>query len=757
MNHDDLKFADDRPILLKKYDLLDRAGFAQRLALAISSWKNQESLVISLTGGWGSGKSSIKNMTLEQLEANQSCQVIEFNPWQWASQDKLSSAFFEEISRVVQRQDFGDKDKKLAKLLRHYGRYLNAGAGVLSTTAKWTPVLLGSALVTTALASVAEGDAAKVTIWLLSTASWLGTFAPQVKKLAGAMTNHSKRLDQQAKDNELTLGEIRTELQKLLSARSKPLLIVLDDLDRLSADQMKAMFQLIKAHMDFANVVFLLLFQRDTVEQGLNQVGFKGADYLEKIIQAPLSVPAIANSQLQTILFSRLDAILTDEPQLQERFDKEYWGQMFERGMRPFFRNLRHVYRYTSTLAFHCRLLRGTEVAEVNAVDLFALECLRVFAPETYAELPRYKALLTDSEPFARKDQPQQARVNQIIDQLVHLAPSPHQSAIRQLLQAMFPTLDWALTNTYYDQTEKLRWLARSRVCCDQVFDRYFELSIPLEDIPNSLLHELGRRITDPVAFTALLISHEEERQGEILQRLIGLVDQFPVDQSLAVVQTLLRAGDHVGRRMSFTNWSPRLQVTRLLRLFLERHQLEHTRSQLVIEAFAAVQGLVVMDLLLEGEAALRRQGDVGYLDDAGFEQLKTLYVEALQQKAERDPDAFLADESHASYLIDLNRYSVDGDGGRRWVESHVTTQARFLLFARGQVNFRTSNSGGRSTRTDYISSTALEQMMGLARCAEWLDHLDVGALNNCELETRRLVEDALARHARGEADSWND
>ena len=376
-----------------------------------------------------------------------------------------------------------------------------------------------------------------------------------------------------------------------------------------------------------------------------------------------------------------------------------------------------------------------------------------MFAPETYAELPRYKALLTDSEPFARKDQPQQARVNHVIDQLVHLAPLPHQSPIRQLLQEMFPTLDWALTNTHYDQTEKLRWLARSRVCCDQVFDRYFEFSIPLEDIPNSLLHELRRRITDPAAFTALLVNHEEERQAEILQRLLGLVDEFPLDQSLAVVQTLLRAGDHVGPRMSFTNWSPRLQVTRLLRLFLERHEVERTRSQLVIEAFATGPDLVVMDHLLGGEAALRRKGDVGYFDDAGFEQLKTIYVEALQQVAEHDPDAFLADENHASHLIDLNHYSVGGDGGRRWVESHVTTQARFLLFVRGQVNFRTSYSGGRPTRTDYISSTALEQMMGLARCAEWLDHLDVGAMNNCELETRRLLEDALGRHARREAE----
>ncbi|WP_434570357.1 NTPase [Pseudomonas sp. Z3-6] len=757
MTNDDLQFAHDRPIRMQQHDLLDRAGFAQRLALAISSWKNQESLVISLTGGWGSGKSSIKNMALEYLSVLKGCQVIEFNPWQWAGQDKLSSAFFEEVSRVVQRKDSTEADKQLAKALRRYERRLNAGAGVLSNTAKWAPILLGSALVTTALGSVAEGDAAQVTIWAVSAVSWLGSLAPWLKQGAEWCLGRSKIIDQKVKDGELTLGQIRTQLQNLLSARDKPLLIVLDDLDRLSAEQLKAMFQLVKAHMDFANIVFLLLFQRDTVEQGLQRAGFDGADYLEKIIQVPFSVPAISAKQLDAVLFERLDAILRAEQQLQQRFDKGYWDQMFQRGMRPFFGNLRHVYRYASTLAFHCRLLRGTEVAEVNAVDLFALECLRVFAPETYAEMPRHKGLLTSSEPFARKDDPQRTRVNQVIDQMVNLAPLLHRPATRKLLQEMFPNLDWVFKNTHYDQTIQLRWLVHSRVCCDEVFDRYFELSVPEQDLPNSLLHELARHITDPEAFTTLLTSHEEDRQAEILQRLLGLVGEFPMEQSLAVVQTLLQVGEGVGRRMSFTNWSPRLQVARLLRLFLERHE-KANRSHLVIEAFSETPGLVVMDQLLAADYAQRRKGDTGCFDDDGLEKLKNLYLQSLRQVANRDPDAFLADEDHASYLYDLNRYGEGGEEGRRWVETNVTSSTRFLCFAQGQINSRTSRTGDSMTRTDYISPSALEQMLGLEHCAEWVARLDLIELNEEQAETLALVKDALARHARGEAsDKWSE
>lgn len=757
MSHDDLQFSHDQPIERQQDDRLDRAGFAQRLAWAISSWKNQESLVIALTGNWGSGKSSIKNMTLEQLTSTNACQVIEFNPWQWTGQEKLSSAFFEEISRVIQYQDPSKDDKQLAKVLRSYERRLNAGVSVLNYTAKWAPILLASAVVTSALGSLAEGAAAQVTIWTISAASYLGSIAPWLKQGGEWCLKKANILDQQARDNEMTLNQIRGQLQQLLSKRRQPLLIVLDDLDRLSTEQLRDMFQLVKAHMDFSNVVFFLLFQRDTVEQGLSRAGFDGADYLEKIIQVPFSVPTISASQLEDILFSRLNAILESEPQLQQRFEKAYWNQVFQNGMRPFFGNLRHVYRYASTLAFHCRLLRGTEVAEINAVDLFALECLRTFAPETYAEIPQHKALLTGSEPYARQNEAQRNRIITVIDKMVDLAPVLHRPATRKVLQEIFPTLDWMFSGAHYDQSTQLRWIVDSRVCCRDVFDRYFELSVPTQELPNSLLYGFTQRITDSEGFTTLLRSFEDNRQAEILRRLQGLVDEFPLDQSLAVVLTLLRAGDHVCRRMSHFNLSPRDQVVRLLRLFLKRHEQESTRSQLVIAAFRTVPSLPVTDQLLSQEHALRRRNEVAILDDKGLEQLTSLYLDTVRQMAEGDPDAFLGDEDVASYLNDLNRYSAGGDEGCSWVNRYVNSAARFFQFARGFTAFQGSSNGGETTRIAYISPSTLEYMMGLSRCEEWVEQLESVTLNADDAATLALVKDALLRHSMKESADRDD
>ncbi|KMM77957.1 P-loop NTPase fold protein [Pseudomonas deceptionensis] len=102
---DELGFANDRPIKAAEQDLLGRSAFAKNLAAAIVGWKNQECLVIALTGPWGSGRSSIKNLAIQELIATPHLEVIEHNPWEWTAQEKLSESFFDEVSRAIRRKE----------------------------------------------------------------------------------------------------------------------------------------------------------------------------------------------------------------------------------------------------------------------------------------------------------------------------------------------------------------------------------------------------------------------------------------------------------------------------------------------------------------------------------------------------------------------------------------------------------------------------------------------------------------------------
>jgi hypothetical protein len=67
-----------------------------------------------------------------------------------------------------------------------------------------------------------------------------------------------------------------------------PILVVIDDIDRLTKDEIRLVFRLVKANGDFPNLIFLLLFQRETAELALNDIsGDNGRLFLEKISAKP--------------------------------------------------------------------------------------------------------------------------------------------------------------------------------------------------------------------------------------------------------------------------------------------------------------------------------------------------------------------------------------------------------------------------------------------------------------------------------------
>lgn len=98
-------FSSDRPIETARADVLARSAFAARLAQSISGWDGRDSLVISLHGGWGTGKTSVKNMVLEKLRSSptRSPQIVEFSPWQVSGTGNLVGTFFNELAVTLRR------------------------------------------------------------------------------------------------------------------------------------------------------------------------------------------------------------------------------------------------------------------------------------------------------------------------------------------------------------------------------------------------------------------------------------------------------------------------------------------------------------------------------------------------------------------------------------------------------------------------------------------------------------------------------
>ena len=56
----------------------------------------------------------------------------------------------------------------------------------------------------------------------------------------------------EAKSKVMTIPEMKGELTTLLASLREPLLVVLDDIDRLSGDELKLLFQLLKGERRFS-------------------------------------------------------------------------------------------------------------------------------------------------------------------------------------------------------------------------------------------------------------------------------------------------------------------------------------------------------------------------------------------------------------------------------------------------------------------------------------------------------------------------
>lgn len=97
----------DRPITQRKDDRLGFSPIAEQLALAIIAHSAREGLVFGIQGTWGSGKSSLINLTIEALKTHGDAapEIIAFSPWLVGDRDELLLSLFNELADAAVKID----------------------------------------------------------------------------------------------------------------------------------------------------------------------------------------------------------------------------------------------------------------------------------------------------------------------------------------------------------------------------------------------------------------------------------------------------------------------------------------------------------------------------------------------------------------------------------------------------------------------------------------------------------------------------
>ena len=739
MHSDDLYgFSSDQPILSKDEDLLERGPFSESLATAIANWHGKESLVVALNGDWGSGKTSIKNIAvleLEKIKENKP-QVIEFSPWEWAAQEKITSTFFQEISSAIGRVDKSKEGKKLADKIRKYGQYINAGGYIAQGLFSSLPLLVSLfALLGISVASFLSGTqyAAIISIVVPAFTGFILLVPKLFNSIAGILEKNSQK-------NEQGLPEIRKEIKELLFERDSSIVIVMDDLDRLTSEQIKMVFQLIKSNLVFPKLVFLLLFQRDLVEDKLTEGKQSGREYLEKIVQVPFDIPKIEPSRIHEILFKQLDKILLQDKNASETFDLNYWRRIFSKSLHVYFNNIRNVYRYTSTLSFHFSMLKGTRVFEVNPVDLMAIECLRVFEPEVYNELYQAKEAFTShmKDSSGLKNDTIKNSVHKVIDKAI----PENKDTITELLKLIFPNVKWVFENSYYDYSFSTTWNRGLRVCYSSHFSQYFKFSTTEGELTNSDLDELLFSTSDAAQFASLIISKGEKKGiKNVLSRFEAYIDNIPLDHGAAFIMGLLGIGDDIDSQNSeFMFYSAHTQAERLVYNFLQRIKDVNERGGILLECYKKSNGISLIETLLQNEENYRKknQQDI-LLSDLSFIDLKNEFVNKLNDMAANHSDKLLNHSHLGSFLYRWKRW-----GSAEIVSDWVSNQAKhadtcLLLLKALSIKSTTHSTGSDESKNEYrFNIKDAEQFVSIDLLINTINLLNIDALDE---KSQLLIE----------------
>jgi predicted KAP-like P-loop ATPase len=732
------QFSADRPIGFIEEDLLGRAPFAESLASAIKGWRGNESLVVALYGPWGSGKSSVKNMVLQTLRsAEANCPlIIEFNPWQWSGQNQLAEAFFREIGLVLGRSDGSEDGKRRAAKWRTYGTHLTLGASLAKSLKTILPILglPGSGIAD----MVAKG-----------------------MEQSGAVAQEgSKGVEEQGVAQEQTLSEIKKELSDSSKDLERQILLVLDDIDRLTPEEIRLLFQLVKANADFPNLVYLLLFQRDIVERSLDSSpAISGHEFLEKIVQVGFDIPRIERTRLEKALFIGLDELLI-EADVGKRFDQKRWGNLFLGGLRQYFQTLRDVYRYLATLSFHVSLFRSTGSFEVNPIDLIALEVLRVFEPAVYQRLPEAKLELTSQRDRAHESHNQNERTRKLIESIVK--EGSQQDQVREIVKQVFPPVEWVFSGPMYGHDFDEGWFRELRLCHPDVFDRYFHLTIPEGDISQAVLDRVLSLVSDREGLAAALRDlNKRNLLGVALDRLEAYKQQIDLEHAVSFVTALFDIGDELPKeRGGFFSISPEMHSSRIIYWYLKQETDISKRGDILKEAMRTSTGLylAIMTASLEGNEEKRKKDpDAFAVTDADLEQLHQICLEKIEQASD---SGILA--SHSNMLSILYRWREwsSPDKPREWVEGLIASPAGVLSFLTASLH-RSTSHGIR----DYVSQEhwrinlrSVEDFVPVDTLEKKVAELSLDNLSEKQSKAVRAFQKSIKRHREGKSDDdWRD
>lgn len=432
-------YSADSPIIDPDLDEFNRKEYSERIAQTIAARRETKSLVIGIYGKWGEGKTTVLNFIDSELKRHSNMATIFFNPWMFPSETELFIAFYTELAKGLEKS-LPTAKEKIGKVIADY-------------VAPFTGLL-------------DRADSAEKIGKLLSS---------------------------------VRLEELRDRIGKFLIEQKKLVVVFMDDIDRLDKDEIQAIFRLIKLSANFENIVYVLAFDQEIVEDALSERYFTkkkiaGQNFLEKIVQVPINLPKVPTTDLRKFCYKQIDkALQLNEIELSETEIQEF-TRGFVAGIEIRLETPRMAIRYRNMLNFSLPLLKG----EVNMAEFLLVEAVRAFYPDAYEIIKNNREAFTALKLAGMSSYPsEKEEIKRIVEKAFEGLTDDEKNNLKRLLNILFPRQQTAYGNTIYGSEWDKTWAEQKRIASDKYFDRYFTYSIPLGDVSDIRIENFIKTLED--------------------------------------------------------------------------------------------------------------------------------------------------------------------------------------------------------------------------------------------------------------------
>lgn len=659
------------PIASAREDRLDRATFAGLMGRALVRYSSNQSYVVALNGKYGTGKTSVINMALDLAypQARDAEEILDggaetrpivfrFEPVLYSTTGDLYVQFF---SKFGERLEVDFRLRGLKGLLTAFGLAIKPAGRIVD-------------------ASTGQS----------------GFFST----LGAALSRSSQRVGNWLQQRERDPAQLKEHISRILASGDRRVIVVIDDIDRLTPEEVRDIFRLVKAVADFPNTLYLLAFDLDAASKALSKVqGVDGVEYMEKIIQAPFRLPEVEEAQLLRLLLEGVLELADNSEMVSEEDRNDLLQQSFYLnylGLDRLVGSMRQANRVLDALEFTLPAIAD----EVRLRDFVILEVFRICHPLVYQRLLERRDYFVGvgNQLYGRNlvEAGEKEEIATTVENaLDHVSSAVAEVEVRRavsnLLRELFPLAQWAHQRHGFGGGEFVtQWQNDRRVCAPDVFRTATSWTLPKHVAPAGLVQELaGLDDADELRRKLSELLASSETRFDVAQVVFRLADlaqreRNPTSSIEVVIGALL--GLEEPGALAGTIGS----VCKDLLLQLRHRSSVESSDNLLkrcMESYSLTPTMVHLLRDIADDGGYRTQspspGNVGYVSS---ETVNELFSSASERLDEMEYSELFSKDEFDHYLYLWAEILGANDKGRELLLDAISDREGLLLLTRSYI-----------------------------------------------------------------------